>query len=110
MLITDKQARKERPMARGFLDYFPKAMAEVAHVSFVANEQHNPGEPMHWSKEKSADHEDALLRHLADRGGIDEDGLLHSAKVAWRAMALLETELDQLDDKERGRLEYGGDC
>lgn len=93
-LPTDKDERKAVPMARGLLDYFPDALAEVAHVSLVANEQHNPGEPLHWAKEKSTDEADALLRHLVDRGGFDADGLRHSAKVAWRALALLQRELD----------------
>jgi hypothetical protein len=91
---TDKTIRKETPMARGLLDYFPLALAEVARVSYVANEQHNPGQPMHWAKEKSTDHADCIIRHLVDRGTEDTDGLLHSAKVAWRALALLETELE----------------
>lgn len=93
-LPKEPQSRKETPMARGLLDYFPDALAEVAHVSFVANEQHNPGEEMHWAKEKSTDEADALLRHLAERGSFDTDGLRHSAKVAWRGLALLQRELD----------------
>lgn len=91
---TDAAARKALPIARGLLDYFPDALLEVANVSRVGNEQHNPGEPMHWAKEKSTDEADALLRHLIDRGTIDTDGLRHSAKVAWRALALLQRELD----------------
>lgn len=86
--------RKERPLASGVLDYFPDALLEVAHVSYVGNEQHNPGEPLHWAKHKSTDEADALLRHLAQRGGFDSDGLRHTAKVAWRALALLQRELD----------------
>ena len=93
-LPTDKQARKERPIARGVLDYFPDALSEVAHCSFVANEQHNPGEPVHWAKENSTDEADALIRHLIDRGTFDDDGIRHSAKVAWRALALLQREID----------------
>lgn len=81
-------------MARGVLDYFPRAIMAVAHVSFVGNEQHNPGQPMHWARDKSTDHADCILRHLAERGTIDDDGLRHAAKVAWRALALLETELE----------------
>lgn len=84
-------------MARGVLDYFPRALMAVANVSFVGNEQHNPGQPMHWAKEKSTDHADCILRHLAERGTIDDDGLRHSAKVAWRALAQLEIELEALD-------------
>lgn len=81
-------------MARGLLDYFPDACAEVSNVSFVGNEQHNPGQEMHWAKEKSTDHADCIVRHLVDRGTLDTDGLRHSAKVAWRALALLQTEIE----------------
>lgn len=94
-LPTDSRARKNIPMARGLLDYFPDALAEVAYVSFVSNEKHNPGEPLHWSKEKSSDHADCLVRHIVERGTVDpDDGLRHSAKAAWRALALLQSELD----------------
>lgn len=91
-------------MARGLLDYFPDACAEVAHVSFVANEQHNPGEPMHWAKEKSTDEADALMRHLVERGTLDDDGLRHSAKVAWRALALLQREIEAEQETRLQRL------
>jgi len=90
----DAAARKAQPIARGCLDYFPDALLAVAEVSRVGNEQHNPGEPLHWAKEKSQDEADALLRHLIDRGSIDSDGIRHSAKVAWRALALLQREID----------------
>lgn len=98
ILTHDAKARKERPIARGVLDYFPDALAEVAHVSFIGNEQHNPGEVMHWAPAKSTDHADCILRHLIDRGKLDKDGLRHTAKVAWRALALLQTELDSQKD------------
>jgi hypothetical protein len=88
------QRRKERPLARGLFDYFPAALAEVALVSKVGNDQHNPGQPMHWARGKSSDHADCLLRHLIDRGRPDTDGTRHSAKVAWRALALLQEELE----------------
>jgi hypothetical protein len=93
-LPTDSKERKDVPIARGVLDYFPDALAEVARVSKAGNDQHNPGEPMHWAKEKSTDHADCIVRHLIDRGKLDTDGQLHSAKVAWRALALLQTELE----------------
>lgn len=86
--------RKQRPVVRGVLDYFPDAIMEVAHCSFICNEQHHKGEPLHWDKSKSTDEADALLRHLMKRGTIDTDGVRHSAKVAWRALALLQRELD----------------
>jgi hypothetical protein len=90
--------RKKYPIARGVVDYFPDALAEVSHVSFVCNEQHNPGQPLHWDKSKSTDESDALMRHLLERGKIDTDGLRHSAKVAWRALALLQRELESAKD------------
>lgn len=93
-LPTDKAERKAIPIVSGCIDYFPAALAAVAHISRIGNEQHNPGQPMHWARGKSADHADCLVRHLMDRGTIDTDGVRHSAKVAWRALALLQMELE----------------
>lgn len=95
-LPTDAKRRKEAPMARGLLDYFPKACAAVAELSRIGNEQHNPGQPMHWAREKSTDHADCIVRHLVDRGKVDTDGVLHDAKVAWRALAMLELALEAI--------------
>ena len=97
-LPTDKTERKNLPLCTGVLDYFPDAIAAVAFTSKVGNDQHNPGQPLHWAKEKSTDHADCILRHLVDRGTVDTDGVRHSAKVAWRALALLQTEID--DERE----------
>jgi hypothetical protein len=93
-LPTDSDARKGIPLARGCFDYFPAALAAVAELSRIGNEKHNPGEDIHWARGKSGDHADCILRHLADRGAIDTDGLSHSVKVAWRALALLQEELE----------------
>ena len=86
--------RKARPICTGVLDYFPDALAEVAYCSKVGNDRHNPGEPLHWAKEKSTDEPDCIIRHLIERGTFDSDGVRHSAKVAWRALALLQREID----------------
>ena len=94
MLPIDVTARKAMPLVSGLLDYFPAALAEVAHVSKVGNNQHNPGQPLHWARGKSTDQADCILRHLVDRGALDSDGIRHSAKVAWRALALLQLELE----------------
>ena len=93
-LPTDAQERKGIPICTGVLDYFPLAMAAVAECSKAGNDQHNPGQPLHWAKGKSTDHADCLVRHLLERGTIDSDGIRHTAKVAWRALALLQTELE----------------
>lgn len=95
MLPTDPQARKAVPLASGCLDYFPAALAAVAECSKAGNDQHSPGQPLHWARSKSGDEADALLRHLMDRGKLDTDGIRHSAKVAWRALALLQKELEE---------------
>lgn len=88
------QERKAHPIFTGVLKYFPDALMEVAHLSKVGNDQHNPGEPLHWAKEKSTDEGDALVRHQLDAGTRDTDGERHSAKVAWRALAQLQREIE----------------
>jgi hypothetical protein len=95
ILPREAKARKTYPIASGLLDYFPDALAAIAHVSYVANEQHNPGEPVHWAREKSTDEADTMLRHFLERGSLDGDGLRHTAKMAWRALALLQKEIEQ---------------
>lgn len=94
-LPTDSKARKEYPIARGVLDYFPDAIAYVARVSAEGNKQHNPGEEIHWAREKSTDHADCIARHLLDRGHMDSDEIRHSGKIAWRALAMLQLELEE---------------
>lgn len=101
--MNEAQQRKSRPIATGVLDYFPDALLAVAETSKVGNDQHNPGQPLHWSKDKSSDHADALLRHLIDRGTRDSDGIRHSAKVAWRALALLQVEIEAEERQEAER-------
>ena len=95
MLPIDKLARKALPVCSGVLDYFPDAIAEVAKASVVGNKQHLNGQPLHWDKSKSTDEADALVRHLLERGTMDADGVRHSAKVAWRALALLQREIEK---------------
>lgn len=100
-LPTDPKDRKGVPVTTGVLDYFPDAIAAVAVVSKIGNDQHNPGQPLHWAKDKSTDHADCIGRHLLERGTFDVDGMRHSAKLAWRALALLQTELEQEADRQR---------
>jgi hypothetical protein len=95
-LTTDSAARKQQPIATGVLDYFPDALADVAHLSKVGNDKHNPGEPLHWSRGKSDDHADCIIRHMIDRGTVDTDGVLHDTKVAWRALAQLQLTIERL--------------
>ena len=94
LLPTDSARRKDIPLARGLLDYFPAALVAVAELSRIGNEKHNPGEEMHHARAKSGDHADCIMRHLIERGQLDTDGLSHTVKVAWRALALLQEELE----------------
>lgn len=94
------EERKQRPIFSGVVKYFPLALAEIARTSKVANDQHNPGEPLHWDRSKSTDQLDACMRHLSDyaRGEmVDSDGLMHLSKCAWRIMAQLQLDLEELD-------------
>jgi hypothetical protein len=86
--------RKAHPIVTGVLDYFPDALLEVSAVSKAGNDQHNPGQPLHWAREKSTDHADTIGRHLIDRGTRDVDGQRHTAKAAWRILAMLQLEIE----------------
>jgi hypothetical protein len=94
LLPKQPDERKAVPIGTGVLDYFPLALAEIARVSKAGNDQHNPGQPLHWNRGKSKDHWDCIIRHGLERGMIDTDGQLHTAKLAWRALALLQEELE----------------
>jgi hypothetical protein len=94
-LPTDAKERKKIPLYSGLVKYFPDALVEVARLSQVGNDQHNPGQPLHWDRSKSTDEHDTLLRHLFDAGTFDKDGIRHSAKVAWRALAALQKEIEE---------------
>lgn len=94
LLPTDAKERKGIPITSGVLDYFPAALIAVARVSKAGNDQHNPGQLLHWARGKSMDHADTIVRHLMERGTFDTDGQRHSAKMAWRALALLQEELE----------------
>jgi hypothetical protein len=94
-LPTKAEDRKATPVYSGVLKYFPDAIREIAKCSLAGNKQHNPDKPLHWDRSKSGDELDALSRHLLDAGTIDDDGIRHSAKVAWRALANLQKEIER---------------
>lgn len=91
----EAKERKAIPIMTGVVDYFPSALIEIAKVSKAGNDQHNPGESLHWAREKSTDQADTILRHLIERGTRDTDGLRHTAKAAWRCLALLQEEIEK---------------
>lgn len=94
ILPVNAAERKKIPLAGGVFDYFASALIEVSKVSYTGNEQHNPGQDLHWSRGKSKDHADTMLRHFVERGSRDIDGQLHAAKMVWRALAILQLELE----------------
>lgn len=98
-LPTDSNERKGYPMMSGCLNYFPAALAGVAHTSKLGNDKHNPGQPLHHARGKSTDHGDCIIRHLTDtegllaeykRGNADvtqEMILTEVSSLVWRALA-----------------------
>lgn len=85
------------PLATGLFNFFPDALAYVAIVSAVCNAKHHgPNSPL-MLHDKAGSNPDALLRHFAGRGSIDPDSKLrHTGLLAWRALAMLQTELERL--------------
>jgi hypothetical protein len=97
-------SRKEKPVFSGVLQYFPDAIMEIALHSKRGNDKHNPGQPLHWNREKSTDQADCIARHLIDIGPNwdyvdDETGSYHATALAWRALALLQLVLEKKKTK-----------
>lgn len=85
-LPEDSARRKTYPLLSGLFDYFPAALARVAHHSYAGNVKHNPGtEELVWARDKSGDHLDAALRHIMER---DLEG------AAWRILAALQEQAE----------------
>lgn len=100
MLTSDQ--RKEMPVFRGAIRYFPDALKLVAMLSLRADRKHSPDadpndmDRPQWVKGKSADHEDCLVRHLSEIGTFDDEvGLDHRVHVAWRGLAQLQAAIDK---------------
>lgn len=97
---NESERRKAEPVYSGVLRYFPLALRAVARLSKKGNDKHNPGEPLHWSRDKSTDHGDCIVRHQLEPEAIDpETGETHAVAVAWRALAQLEL----LEEKRLGK-------
>ncbi len=99
-LPIDSKERKDYPIHRGVVRYFPAALAGVAKTSKLGNDKHNPGEEMHHARGKSPDHGDCVIRHLMDAEDLlaayqrdktastPEEILNEFNQMAWRALAL----------------------
>lgn len=112
----DDQTRKEAPMFRGLLGYFPAALFEVAAHSLESDRKHAPGNPTapNWSRGISGDHEDCIMRHVIDAGprrsklaalpswllavipgsNARDARRYHLRCLAWRALALLQEDCE----------------
>jgi hypothetical protein len=98
-LPVDSLERKNYPLYRGCLKYFPAALSGVSRTSKLGNDKHNPGEELHHARGKSSDHGDCVLRHLVDledlltafkRGDskVTQEAILNEVnQMAWRALA-----------------------
>ena len=94
--LLDKD-RKAMPLWTFLMEYFPDTFLAVASVSIEGNKQHNPGEPLHWAREKSTDQMNTAFRHQFDYGRgvkIDTDGQYHLAKAIWRLSAQLQLDIE----------------
>lgn len=90
------------PLYRGVIQYFPRALNAVAHLSQFGAEKYS------WHGWSAVDdginrYTDALARHLFDEvveGAFDDgpggSGELHATAVAWNALARLEKILEEL--------------
>jgi len=86
-LPEDSKGRKDIPIYTGVINYFPDAFVELAKLSLRGGVQHGQTrETLHWDRDKSTDHLDALCRHM-----IDEDWV----EVAWRALANLQVQIEK---------------
>jgi hypothetical protein len=111
----DDQTRKSAPLFRALLGYFPAALFEVAAHSLDSDRKHNPDSTTgpNWSRGKSMDHEDCVVRHLIDAGprrglavlplwlleklpgsSAKDAKRYHLRSLAWRALALLQEDCE----------------
>lgn len=100
-LPTDSVFRKEFPIESGVNQYFPAAIVCMAAWSKFNNNKHNPGEPLHHSRNKSGDHEECVARHnfdIADAQVRKDDltELEEATAVFWRAGARLQILCERL--------------
>lgn len=89
------EIREQYPLWDGLFAYFPAALCEVARWSLEGNNKHNPGEPLHWAREKSTDHKNKILRHLLDADRKVEGEFFEAVGMAWRALAYLQELLEK---------------
>lgn len=109
-LPVDSKERKRYPMYSGLLAYFPAALAQVSHHSFVSNEKHNPGLPLQHSRNNSGDHSDCIVRHLIDSAEANGAAKIEELRaLAWRALAMLQEECEKQGTRPAPGATFGDD-
>lgn len=100
--------RKAEPIHSAIMTYHPDAMAAHARLSKAGNDKHNPGQPLHWAREKSGDHLDCAARHMLTPDAIDpETGETELTAAFWRLGCALQLQQERLL-KEKGIMPYSG--
>lgn len=110
---SDDAGRKALPIFAMIAGYFPKALREVTRVCVANNVRYSPDRAptdITWNRGKSKDQSGSLFRHLLERevdGHVFETVPEEIAKIigrpnvyvlaeaAWRALAMLEEEIEQ---------------
>lgn len=100
----DKVRKGDWPIWDYMFSYFPLAWLEEVRVSVIGNKQHNPGQRLHWAREKSTDQLNTALRHLFDYAKAraegatvprDGKGMAVLAQAIWRLKAQLQLDLEE---------------
>ena len=99
----DKERKGRWPVWDYLFKYFPLAFLEEVRVAVIGNEQHNPGQPLHWAREKSTDQLNTALRHQFDYAKLKAEGVIVPrdakgnavlAQAIWRLKAQLQRDLE----------------
>lgn len=107
----DKVRKGDWPVWDYMMEYFPLAFLEEVRVAVIGNKQHNPGQRLHWAREKSTDQLNTAQRHLFDyykakkEGQVcprDSTGKAVLAQTIWRlkAQLQLDREAELAQEKE----------
>lgn len=119
LLPEDDKLRKNVPIFKMIVGYFPKSMREITKVCVANNVRYSPDRApadINWARGKSPDQLGSAFRHMLD---YEVDGLIFEAvdalvtektgidKVytlaegAWRLLAALELEIEKQEQDDK---------
>lgn len=102
LIPEDDAERACYPIGTYLTEYCPNALLALSKHSYEANEKHNPGEEIHWARDKSIGSINRIFRHLFEfawhygRGEKDKSRY-HLTAAAWRTNELLERYLTKME-------------